>query len=342
MIRLFLRVAPLLGLLLPAALQAQQWPASAGSTCRSTDPPPERLVEGRVLDLLTLRPIGGVSVTLRSTVGRGVRILGKTTSGPTGSYVFCNVPPLPGLNVTGDLMAVRSRSVPVDEDPARPVPPIYVQWSKPADVAGVVRDGATLEPLEGVLVELDGRPVRAVTDEEGRFRILGQGAGRFIVRSSHLGYATRTDSVDVASNDKLDFEIHMFEEAVELAPIVVRVRSEAEELRRSAGSRVDVITREQIDALLPQITDLASLLRAGRLPGVTIRSNDRGICIDVIRGETACATLVFVDGVRLVDNRDAVSIHPQTIATIQVLDPMEGMIRFGPPGQNGVLLITLR
>ncbi len=103
------------------------------------------------------------------------------------------------------------------------------------------------------------------------------------------------------------------------------------------------MTRIQIDSLLPQVTDMVSLLRAGRFPGVDIRRSGTAVCIDVTRGGAVCnAVTVFVNGVRLVDASDILSIPPEIVASIQILDPMEARVRFGDPGRFGVLLITLR
>ncbi|MEZ4416135.1 MAG: carboxypeptidase-like regulatory domain-containing protein [Gemmatimonadota bacterium] len=326
-----------------APLSAQQWPAAAGSACLRPDVPPGRVVRGSTLDLLTLQPLGGVAVTLRSTVGREIRLLGQTTSDAQGAYVFCGVPDVAGLNVTGELTAITSRSVPIAADSAAPVPPVYIRWSEPADIAGQVLDGSSGAPLEGVTIALEGRPVRAVTDADGQFRILGQGAGRLIVRSSRIGYATRTDSIDVASRDRLDLEIHLFEDAVELPPIIVRARSDLSEQRSAGGTRVDALTRMQIDSLLPQVTDFTSLLDAARFPGLTVRRTGFDLCVEIVRAGPGCnVAMVMVDGVRMLDTAGLVTIRPETVASVQVLDPFEAHTRFGHPGRYGVLLITTR
>jgi len=296
------------------------------------------------LDLLTLQPLGGVDVTLKSTNERGIRIVGVGDSNSDGRYVFCGVPPWSGLNVTAEFMAETSRTILIPDTPSDEVPPIYLRWSRPADIIGRVFDGATGEPLEAVLVELVGRPVRSLTDNEGTFRFPGQGAGRFIVRSSRIGYMTRTDSVDVASADRLDFEITLFEEAVGLAPIVVRVRSDLESQRRGPATRRDMLTQTQVDSLLPRVTDMVSLLRAGGFAGVEIEyRGGGGLCVEITRGARGCnSVLLFVNGVRM-DIGTLADILPESVATLQFLDPFEARIRFGGPGiQNGVLTITLR
>ena len=282
-------------------------------------------------------------MTLRSTVGLGVTVLGKTISDTEGAYIFCDVPDAPGLNVTGELAALTSKSVQIADDPAVPVPAIYLRWSEPADIAGQVLDGGTGAPLDGVTIEAVGRPVRAVTDGEGRFRIPGQAAGEFIVHSSRIGYRARTDTVNVASRDRLDLEIHLFQDAVELPPIVVRVRSELTEERSSRGTRIDAMTRAQIDSLLPRVTDMASFLSAARFPGVTVRRIGFDLCIEIVRGGPACnVVMVLVDGVRLLDTSSLQTMRPETLESVQVLDPLEARPRYGYAGRYGVLLITLR
>jgi Ca-activated chloride channel homolog len=63
-------------------------------------------------------------------------------------------------------------------------------------VEGLVR-AATGAPLEGAAVTVEGRPSKARTDREGRFRIEGLPAGRAVLRATMLGYAAGREVVEV-------------------------------------------------------------------------------------------------------------------------------------------------
>jgi hypothetical protein len=267
-----------------------------------------------------------------------------TRTDGNGTYVFCGVPSLEGLNVTGELMGTSSRAVSVSQDTEAPTPPIYVRWSKPVDITGRVVDGATGTPLDGVRIDLPGRPARSLTNEDGEFRIAGQGAGPLVLRSTRVGYMPRTDTVEVSSGDRLDFEIPLYEEAVELDPIVVRVRSDSETERRAVASRIDAMSITQIDSILPRVTDIVDLIRAGNFPGVRIERGVGGVCIEMTRGGSTCnGVTVFLNGTRLDNPSLILTILPESIGRIQFFDPMEAAVRYGGPRvQNGVLVITLR
>ena len=342
----------------PEPLTAQQWPASSGGACAAQPVPEGRVIRGEALDVLTLSAIPGARVVLRSTTATGIRVIGRAVTGPDGSYVFCGVPDIDGLNLQGEKEPVESRIVRVPDDPMADIPAIYLRQSVAADLGGVVVDGDTGEPIDGARIELAGRPARSITDEEGRFQISGVGGGELVLTTSHVAYQSRVDSVDIASGDRLDFEIYLYRDVVALAPIVVRARPAAEAERAASGSRVDFMSRVQIDSLLPQVTDIVSLIRAARFPGVEVNyQGGGGICVSVSRstsspdsrsgspgliGNECNMVHVYVNGVGMMDpGVQLATLTPESIASLQFLDAQEARIRYGSV-RSGVLLITLR
>ncbi len=87
-----------------------------------------------------------------------------------------------------------------------PGTPLRVQLAAGAWIRGVVRDGATRNPIEGALVqchspggggafwEAKAGLVETRTDAQGRFRLDGLGTGRQFVRATARGYGAQSES----------------------------------------------------------------------------------------------------------------------------------------------------
>jgi protocatechuate 3,4-dioxygenase beta subunit len=99
-----------------------------------------------------------------------------------------------------------------DVDPAKPLRIVLKRGG--ASIEGLVRDGTSLEPIAGAVVEtravrgrIDEHPrwglVEAVTDEAGAFRLTGLGAGAHALSASAPGYG-RATSTNVRAGEKVE------------------------------------------------------------------------------------------------------------------------------------------
>lgn len=97
---------------------------------------------------------------------------------------------------------------------------------------GVALDGETAAPVEGASVTLievpDGEAegeeavARAVTDGTGAFLLTAPRAGRYRLHLARIGYAaTATQPIDLREDEELEVEVHLFVEAVPVAPLTV-------------------------------------------------------------------------------------------------------------------------
>jgi len=301
---------------------------------------------GSVVDLLTNRPLPGAAVTLRSGA-YGDALLGVTQTDAAGQYVFCDVPRIPGMTLRANLQGITGRALEVPEPRPEQLDPLYLEWSTVVDVVGTVVDGATNQPLPGAVVSLPDRGARSVSNDDGVFRIEGQGAGDMIMTTSALGFATRTDTLSTVSGDLLDLTVVLGVEAIELAPIVVRARSQRESEVRALASRADAMTVAQIDSVLPRVIDFAGLIRNARFPGLGVNEDvDGNMCIEMLRfSRPGCNMVeVFLDGLRLSAAQVVLNaMDPNIVESLQFLDPLEALARYsGPNTQFGVLLIRTR
>ncbi|MCA9458489.1 MAG: carboxypeptidase-like regulatory domain-containing protein, partial [Nitrospira sp.] len=86
--------------------------------------------------------------------------------------------------------------------------------AKSVNVRGIVHDGETKSPLEGVVVEMDNSRATAVTDEKGAFLFFGVEEGEHTFTINAEGFVTQSLSVQVESDGEQDFNLGV----IELAP----------------------------------------------------------------------------------------------------------------------------
>ncbi len=206
---------------------------------------------------------------------------------------------------------------------------------RPGEIAGRVVEAGTAAPVEAAAVEVPQLGVRAWTDGAGRFRLRGVEPGLYRVRVSRSGYAARQVEAEVRNGEEAWLEVRLAPAAVALQ--AVRVTAEAEPAE--GGTRV---TRDEIEAAGARTA--AEVLE--RVPGVVVRSTGAtGAQTVSIRGSTADAVLVVVDGVPLNDpvtgEADLAAVPAQSIERVTVLPGARGA-RYGPRATAGVVLIETR
>ncbi|MEJ2207149.1 MAG: carboxypeptidase-like regulatory domain-containing protein, partial [Gemmatimonadota bacterium] len=248
-----------------------------------------------------------------------------------------------GWAVEAQVDTVVSRTLPVPSDGI--VDTLYVPWSEPITLVGVVRAGATGEGVEGATVSVENRFVRAITDGSGRFRLRGLGAGPVILTTTYIGYAPRVDTILAESGTHLSLEIRLGAEAIELEPLVVTATGTPSLWMR--GTRELGMTREEVDEALPRSIDFIQMLRRANVPGLLVSpaGGSAGFCIEFLRSSGGCAMLqVFVNGLRISDPAEFVAnLDPSSVAEFIVLRPVFAQFQYvGPLVHNGVLDITLR
>ena len=77
-----------------------------------------------------------------------------------------------------------------------------------ARVAGEIRDDATGEPLAGVVVQLDGGALWAISDEKGRFELTRVPEGPHEWVTECLGYLPVKQSLFIQGGKMLDPKTH--------------------------------------------------------------------------------------------------------------------------------------
>jgi hypothetical protein len=233
-------------------------------------------------------------------------------------------------------------------------PPRSAKGQEPVDVSGVVIDVATGEPIGDVVLRLLGSDVSAATDEEGRFVLRGVVPGRWTLQVTHLAYGSHEHVIAVESGQRIELQVRLAAEAIELDPLVVEARSTREQAERAQGSSLHVVTRPEIERAIGTSKHLGDLIRQ-TVPGLKVRQGNNLAGTDVCLEFRAAATIslletrpcnhpmVFLDGVPVSEpNYLYGSLPLQTIERIQVIPPGEAGARYGTGSLYGVLLIETR
>lgn len=104
------------------------------------------------------------------------------------------------------------------------------------------------DPLPGANIRVMGQRLGAVTDEEGRYVILGIPAGTYEIRCNLLGYAAYVvENVEILPDFTKELDIRLTSEAVQLQE--VRVEAERPLLQKDATGTTRFLSAEEIQKL---------------------------------------------------------------------------------------------
>ncbi len=212
-------------------------------------------------------------------------------------------------------------------------------------ILGQVQDAETDRPVADAEVVLGGRTV--VSDQDGRFMISELDPGPYEIAISHIAYGEDVDEVRVPDDEQvLDLTVRLSPRAIELEPIVVTATSEEVRTRLAMGTSYAGMEFLEIQDALDRVTDMASLLRTARIPGLRVLVLEGGTCVELnrARGRTECTfPLLFVDGIRISNPGEYLStLAPERVERFQVIPALEAGVLYGAGSQNGVLMIETR
>ena len=175
--------------------------------------------------------------------------------------------------------------------PAQTVPPQSTP-AAPIVLSGTVRD-AQGEPLELVVVGIEGLPGAATTSAQGTFRLVvpaGALRGEFILVVRRLGYAPLRQSLRLPADAEKPLNLRLRLDTRALGSVTVRGRSDAADLREQVSlTQLEPRTAKEIPS---PFGDFNAILKT--LPGVT--SNNELSSTYNVRGGNYDENLVYVNG----------------------------------------------
>ena len=162
-------------------------------------------------------------------------------------------------------------------------------------LSGFVQDASDGESLPNATIALPQLNTGALCNASGYYAVTGLPSGRYAVTISHIGYRTRTDSVDLIADQDLRLDIALATESIRLAEeTVITADRQIEEGRRQIGfSALEAKDLQQMPA-----AGEADLLRSLQmLPGIQAASDiSSGL---YVRGGGPDQTRILLDQVPL-------------------------------------------
>jgi hypothetical protein len=280
------------------------------------------IIFGAVRDEATGIPLPDASVEVHRSnpyaMVPGSSNLGGRSDG-TGTYLICNAP-------AGEELRLRATAEGTEGPWVEERPVVGTMQridlevplndpDQPGFILGRVQDQEWGQVIRGAQVTLQETGFRTETDMRGSFKIPDVPWGQHTIVFEHPSYGTHEKSLRVIGGRTHTLEVHLPPQAVEMPPIIVRVRprrlyGDMERLQERIDRGVGhIFTRDAIDQRQP--AHLADMLRA--VPGVDViqsgssatgRFEIRMRNAQTMLGQT-CPPAVWVDGMRWRDVRSA-------------------------------------
>jgi len=218
-------------------------------------------------------------------------------------------------------------------------------------VTGMIRDGASQRPLDGVQVYIPGTSLGTLSNSSGRFLLTGVPVGPATIRAEIVGYTALTQEVTVSAEQAVAIDFDMRQTAITLDEIVVSGAGQAT-AKRKLGNVVATVNVEALrDAPVASFSELIQ----GREAGVNLSSTGgmAGEASEIrIRGTSSLTQnnnpIIYVDGIRIdasVNDGDAGAasrlddINPEAIERVEILKGAAAATLYGTEASNGVIQI---
>jgi TonB-linked SusC/RagA family outer membrane protein len=222
-------------------------------------------------------------------------------------------------------------------------------------ITGIVTSAQNGQPLPAAQVYIPALDIGVLTQANGRFTLQNVPAGVHQLTAERIGHRVTSASVTVAAGAAAVQNFVMNEEALQLDEVVVTGTAGGSQ-RRAVGNLVAAVDVSQLASAAPIATVEDALL--GRTPGVHLMpaTNAGGGSKIRIRGHASMALagdpIIYVDGVRLNDNRSNVGRHenmsrladfdPNTIESIEIIKGPAAATLYGTEASNGVIQIVTK
>ncbi|MBX6362933.1 MAG: SusC/RagA family TonB-linked outer membrane protein [Gemmatimonadetes bacterium] len=213
-------------------------------------------------------------------------------------------------------------------------------------VTGVVKNAATGEPLPSAQVSIQGTGYGSLTQADGRYTITNVPAGQRTVRVDVIGFATKTQTVNVPAGGTVAANFDLQTQAVELSAVVVTGVAGATQKTKLPFEVAQVRAADLNKA--PQANPLASL--QGKVAGATVVSGSGrpgstpSLLLRGVKSLNASGRdqepLYIVDGVIL--SGGLVDLDPLDIESIEVVKGAAAASLYGSRAENGVVQIRTK
>ena len=212
-------------------------------------------------------------------------------------------------------------------------------------VSGRIIEAGSEDPVIGAVVRIGEDYLWAIADTEGEFIFEDVQPGKYELVASCLGYVSVKVEIDV-KDDIEGLEIRMYENSLALDEVVVTARKAKDGLGTTHSLGRDALNHLQMS----NMTDVAALLPGGKTVNPDLTSENSFSIREggSVNGNSAFATAVEVDGVRLGNNAsfgepggvDTRSVAVENIESIEVMTGVPSA-EYGDLG-SGIVKINTR
>jgi hypothetical protein len=194
-----------------------------GATCEAPPTAGRSAVVGQVTDTETGLPLQEATVTLEWQEPGARRMTLERETDLEGRYAACDVPAGTRVRVQAAFGSANEREGVTTE--AGESHKVDVRLDAPRSVVrGRVVEVGSGRGISEAELRVEGSQVRTLTRADGAFQLPGLPPGVFRITTSHIGYGTRTDSVNIQYGAIMLYTIDLAVDAIALAPINVDVR----------------------------------------------------------------------------------------------------------------------
>jgi iron complex outermembrane receptor protein len=223
----------------------------------------------------------------------------------------------------------------------RPPPIMAPEPIDSGAVAGQVTDSASGSPIPGATVSIEGARRSAVTNADGRYRIVGVASGSYTFRARYIGYAPATGRVTVTPDLETTLDLALVRSVQPLDEVVTTGTLLPTEVK-ALPTPVTVVTSRDIALQRPHtVQELFRQAVPGGVSWALSKSyyltafSTRGSA--TFSGPTA-QMKVFVDGVQTA-LATASGVDPSSIERMEVIRGPQAAALYGSDAIGGVIQI---
>ena len=225
-----------------------------------------------------------------------------------------------------------------------------------AVLSGRVLEEGSGRPLASAQVTIEGTTLGAVTDDEGKFRIIAIPAGAQKVNVRLIGYSAQQKVLEIPADGNITANFTLVRQAISLSQVLVTGTAGRQEMR-AQGATVASVNVGKISEVTPvkSVTDVIS----GRIAGVSVTqgSGVSGSSQQIrIRGASSISLsnepLVYVDGIRIDTKQTAVAagavvnplndMDPNEIESVEIVKGPAAATLYGADASAGVIQIITK
>ncbi len=201
-------------------------------------------------------------------------------------------------------------------------------------LSGKITDKGSMEGLVGVSVYFPDLSRGTITDMDGNYSLDELPKKKVTVQVSYLGHKTIVTQVDLATTDRLDFQLE--ESDAQLQEVVVTGLT-GRTLRSDSPAPISVVDHNLLTS-----TPSTNIVDAIRLqPGISQITTGGGISKPVIRGLGFTRVVVVNDGVRQEGNQwgeeHGIEVDPQSVSSVEIMKGPASLM-YGSDAMGGVII----